>query len=120
MIIAMTTSGNDLTAQLDRRFGRSQKFMIYNSESGEFYLKDNTQNLTATQGAGIQAAQNVAATGAEIVITGHCGPKAFKVLSAANIKVYNTKLTTLQEIVTAFTNGELTALAQPDVEGHWV
>ena len=51
---------------------------------------DNTPNLNATQGAGIQAAESVAWLGVETLITGHGGPKAFQVLSAAGIKVFNT------------------------------
>ncbi len=120
MLIALTTSGNDLSAILDKRFGRAPKFLIYNTETKEFTLKDNTQNLNASQGAGIQAAQNVAASGAQAVITGHCGPKAFRVLTAANIAIYNTKAAIVQQAIDMFTNNELTAAVQADVEGHWV
>jgi hypothetical protein len=34
---------------------------------------NHRQNRTAIQGAGIQAAENVARTGAEFVLMGHCG-----------------------------------------------
>ena len=39
------------------------------------------------QGAGIQAAQTVIGRGAEALITGFCGPKAFRVLTAAKVQV---------------------------------
>lgn len=120
MIIAITTSGTDLSANLDRRFGRAPKFLIYNTETKEFSIKDNAQNLNAAQGAGIQAAQNVATTGAQAVITGHCGPKAFRVLKAAEIAIYNTEATTVQDAINAFNNNELSSSAQADVEGHWL
>ena len=74
MKIAFSTSGNDLNAPLDTRFGRAAKFLIYDTESQSVALVDNTQNLTAAQGAGIQSAQNVAASGAQALVSGHCGP----------------------------------------------
>lgn len=120
MIIALTTSGDDLTAILDKRFGRAPKFLIYNTETKEFTIKDNGQNLNAAQGAGIQAGQNVAATGADAVITGHCGPKAFVVLNAAKIAIYNCKADTIQQAIDMFNNNELTPSVQADVEGHWL
>ena len=58
-------------------------------------MVDNTPNLNATQGAGIQAAESLARLGVETLITGHCGPKAFRVLSAAGIKVFNTDAPTV-------------------------
>jgi predicted Fe-Mo cluster-binding NifX family protein len=36
MKIALTTSGNDLNAPLDSRFGRAPKFLIYDMETKTF------------------------------------------------------------------------------------
>ena len=82
MKIAITTSGNDLNAPLDSRFGRAPKFLIYDLEAKTFEIIDNEQNLNAAQGAGIQSAQNIARLGAKALVTGHCGPKAFRVLGS--------------------------------------
>jgi predicted Fe-Mo cluster-binding NifX family protein len=60
MKIAFSTSGSDLSAPLDSRFGRAPKFLVYDLESGNFEVIDNQQNLNATQGAGIQSAETVA------------------------------------------------------------
>jgi predicted Fe-Mo cluster-binding NifX family protein len=120
MNIALTTSGKDLTAALDPRFGRAAGFLMVDTESGETSYAGNEQNLNAAQGAGIQAAQNVAATGVAAVITGHCGPKAFRVLSASKIQIFNCDAATVQEALDRFKKGELTEAQQADVEGHWV
>lgn len=119
MKVAISTSGSTLDSQLDTRFGRAAGFIVYDMESGGYEYKDNTQNLNAAQGAGIQSAQNVADTGAEAVITGHMGPKAYKALDHASIKVYLAEGGTVNEAVSALTAGRLEAVDGPDKEGHW-
>jgi len=119
MKIAFSTSGNDLNAPLDTRFGRAAKFLIYDDEAQSVALVDNTQNLTAAQGAGIQSAQNVAASGAKVLVSGHCGPKAYRVLSAAGIKTYTSNAATVADALAQFQAGTLTELKAADVEGHW-
>ncbi len=62
--------------------------------------------MNATQGAGIQAAQAVIDNKATAVITGHCGPKAFRALKAAGIEVFLAPDGTVDEAVTRFEAGE--------------
>ena len=78
--IAFSTSGEGLDAPLDTRFGRAPRFLVYDLDTGAFEVIDNRQSLNAAQGAGIQAAETVARSGAKALVTGHCGPKAFRVL----------------------------------------
>jgi len=120
MKIAFSTSGTDLNAPLDTRFGRAARFLVYDTETSVFTLTDNKQNLNAAQGAGIQSAQNVASTGAQALVSGHCGPKAFRVLTAADIRVYASDAPTVAEALARFNAGKLAALKDADVEGHWV
>lgn len=119
MKIAFTTSGNDLNAPLDSRFGRAAKFLVYDLDTNTFSVIDNQQNLNAAQGAGIQSAETVARSGAKALVTGHCGPKAFRVLSAAGIKVYTTDAATVEEALERFRTGKLTMAPSGDVEAHW-
>lgn len=120
MKIAITTSGNDLSAPLDSRFGRAPKFLVYDLDAKTFDIIDNKQNLNAAQGAGIQSAQNIARLGAGAVITGHCGPKAFRVLAAAKIKIYGTAAATVSEAIEQYREGKLSESTSADVEEHWV
>lgn len=119
MKVALTTSGNDLEAAFDERFGRAPKFIVCDTESGEFEVIENSENQNASQGAGINSATIVSNLGVEAVITGHCGPNAFRALNSAGIKVYNTDSKTVNEALEKFKSGELDAAADADVESHW-
>ena len=119
MKIVFTTSGSELSAPLDARFGRAPKFLVYDLERGEFEVIDNRQNLNALQGAGIQAAQIVARSGAQCLVTGHCGPKAFRVLAAAGIKIFPSDAPTVAAALEQYRAGKLAEAKAADVEGHW-
>jgi len=120
MKVAFTAAGDTLESAFDSRFGRAEKFIIYDMESGIFSVIDNTQNFQAAQGAGIQSAQHVVASGAEAVVTGHLGPKAAKVIFAAGIAAYHADANTVGEAVSMYKSKALKPLRDADVEGHWV
>lgn len=119
MKIAITSDGQNLDSQVDLRFGRAKGFIIYNLEDESFEFVDNIQNLNAAQGAGIQAAQNVINQAVEAVITGHCGPKAFNLLTNENVKIFVGAEGTIQDAIRKFKNNELQKADSADVEGHW-
>lgn len=119
MKIAFSTSGNDIEAPLDERFGRAARFLIYDDEGDRVEWIENGQGAEAAQGAGIQAAQAIVRSGAQALVTGHCGPKAFRVLAAAGIHVYLANATTVSKALDAFRAGKLEMAATSDVEGHW-
>lgn len=120
MKIAVSAAGRDLSAQVDPRFGRAAYFVVVDAETLAVEAVENTQNLNLPQGAGIQAAKNVVATGARVLLTGHCGPKAYRVLDAAGIPVAVGAQGTVAEAVEAYRNGSLVPASGPDVEEHWV
>jgi predicted Fe-Mo cluster-binding NifX family protein len=92
---------------------------LYETETGDFEAIDNAQNLNAVQGAGIQAAETISRHGAECLVTGHCGPKAFRTLGAAGIAVFLNARGTIAEAIEQFKAGTLPAALGPDVDGHW-
>lgn len=120
MKIAITAMGQDLDDPMDPHFGRAKGFLLVDTETGAATAHDNTQNLQAAQGAGIQAAQAVARLGAEALISGNVGPKAFRALSAAGIKIFLAKAGSVREAVEQFKAGELPETTEANVEGHWV
>src|SRR5210317_1691060 len=89
MKIAVTSKGTDLDSQVDPRFGRAVYILVVDTENLEFEVLDNKDNVNAFKGAGIQAASMVSEKGAEVLLTGFCGPNAFKTLNAAKIGVAN-------------------------------
>jgi predicted Fe-Mo cluster-binding NifX family protein len=120
MVIAVTAQGNDLQGEVDPRFGRAKHFLLVNSETMRFEVVENHQNISLPQGAGIQAAQVVTNHRAEVVLTGNCGPKAFKTLQAAGIKVVVGVKGKVEDAIQAYIQGELEYATQANVEGHWV
>ena len=121
MKIAITTQGkgSDVESVVDPRFGRAQWIIVADTETGEIQTHDNALNLNAVSGAGVQTATNIANLGAEAVITGNVGPKAFRTLSAAGIKVFLVGNATLKEAVEALKKDELKEVDRANVESHW-
>ena len=119
MKIVVTAQGKDLDSEVDPRFGRSKWHIIVDTETGSYEALDNTRNLDLARGAGIQAAEKVSRLGVEAVLTGHCGPNAFRTLSAAGLKVYVGAGGTVREAVERFKSGELVHAEGPDREGYW-
>ncbi len=119
MKIAISSRGDALGAAVDPRFGRAAKFILFDTATGSFEVRDNAQSLNAAQGAGIQAAETISRLGAQAVITGHCGPKAFRTLQAAGIQVVTGAQGTVADVVDAFRKGTLRPAESADVEGHW-
>ena len=117
MKIAVSSTGTDLDAQVDPRFGRAQHLLIVDIDSLEFEAVANP-NVTAGGGAGIQTAQMIASKGAEAVLTGSCGPNAFRTLTAAGIQVYAGLSGSVREAVDAFKGGKLGPLSEPSAPGH--
>ncbi|PID27720.1 MAG: dinitrogenase iron-molybdenum cofactor biosynthesis protein [Candidatus Cloacimonadota bacterium] len=90
MKIAITALENNFDeSKVDSRFGRAAGFFILDTETDHCKWLENSQNIYAEHGAGIQAAQTVINSGAEILVTGHVGPKAYKALTAGKIKIYS-------------------------------
>ncbi len=120
MKIAFPAFTEDPDNLIEARFGRAKYFVIYDTETEQFTSIPNQVDLLSPVGAGIQAAQKVIESGAQVVITGHCGPKAFKVLSSVGIKVITgAEGIKIKEALEKYKKGELQPTLKPDVEGHW-
>ncbi len=120
MRVAVTSLGQDLGSKIDARFGRAKWFIVIDTETNQNQVISNEQNLQASQGAGIQTAENISRNNVEAVITGNCGPKAFRALNAAGIRVYTAVEGTVAEVLEKFNSGELKQADGANVEGHWV
>lgn len=119
MKVAVTSQGRELDSPVDPRFGRAACFIVADTEGGEHAAHDNSQNLNALQGAGIQSARTVQDLGVDAVVTGNIGPKAFTALRAADIAVYVGAAGTVAEALEQLRAGKLARADGANVEGRW-
>ncbi|MBN2138741.1 MAG: NifB/NifX family molybdenum-iron cluster-binding protein [Sedimentisphaerales bacterium] len=117
MKIAVTSTGETLTCQVDPRFGRAAYFLVGDSEGNEFETIKN-ENIAVAGGAGISSAKLVADAGAQAVLTGNCGPNAERTLRAANVKLYTGATGTVAEAIELFRSGKLQEAEGPNVPPH--
>jgi len=112
MKIAVSSNGNDLTAQASPVFGRCPYYLFVDTGSMAFEAVPNPA-ISAPGGAGIQAAQFVASQGAKAVLTGNVGPNAFNVLQAAGVQIFTVVGGTVREAIEAYKEGRLQAITGP-------
>lgn len=120
MRIAVSSKGEELDAEVDPRFGRAPFFLLVETETMDFEVVKNSQSLDLPQGAGIQSAQNIVPHEPAAVLTGNCGPKAFKVLEAAGIEVIVGMKGSIRDALDAYLKGQYRPASEANVEGHWM
>jgi len=117
--IAVSSEGPHLDARVDPRFGRAAGFVVVDPHTMTFEYVDNGASQVMAQGAGLQAAEIVAGTGARVLLTGFVGPKAFQALSAAGITIgQNLDNLTVREAVQRFQQGEVAMVATSNRRGR--
>jgi len=119
MKIAVSSQGPELSSLVDPRFGRAAYFIIYDTGDKSYESLDNSRNVTAAQGAGIQAAQLVAQQAVDVVVSGNMGPKAFEVLEAAGIRMVSYENGTVADAIELVDKDELQTLNSANARGHW-
>jgi predicted Fe-Mo cluster-binding NifX family protein len=120
MKLAISISGNTIDSPFDARFGRAAAFCLVDSETGEWTAHENPA-LSASGGAGVQAAQFVVKLGAQAVISGAYGPNAFDTLSPAGIEMYlapTGETMTAAEVLALFKAGKLSKADAASHAGH--
>lgn len=118
MKIAISATEPSLDAAVDPRFGRCQYFIIVDPETMlEFEAVENT-NIAAGGGAGTGAAQIIAEKGAEVVLTGSCGPKAYQALAAAGIQVITGVAGRVWDAIEGYKSGRYQPTSGPTAPPH--
>ena len=118
MKICISSLGKNLDAKIDPRFGQSQHFVILDLDTMEFKIVNNSA-VMASGGVGVSTAQLMVNEGVEIVITGNCGPKAYRTLSAGGIKVVIGASGTVKRAIDEFRSGKLQVSSKPNVSTHF-
>ena len=82
----ISSTGNNLDAGFDLRFGRAGWFCLLDEETGKTSFYEN-ENKEASHGAGTKAVEKVIELGAARVISGDFGPKAKELLEKFTIQM---------------------------------
>lgn len=106
MKIAVSATGETKESQLDKRFGRCEFFLVYDTETKEYKASKN-QGASSGGGAGIAAASQVIDENVSGIITGNLGPNAFELIEKAGIKAYSCEVVPVYEAVEMFQNDKL-------------
>ena len=119
MLICITSISPNLDSPIDPRFGRAQFFLILDEKGN---LKESLPNpgIGAFHGAGITAAQTIAAQKIGVLITGNIGPNACGVLMTAGIKIFLVGPgLTVRKAFLMWKENKLTQIQTPTVPGHF-
>ena len=118
MKIAITSKGDNLDSEMDLRFGRCSHFIIIDTEDPDDFVAIKNDAASAGGGAGVMAAQTIIDAGAEAVISGNFGPRAFDALSSGNIKLYAVDAVTVRDALDAFNSNRAKSLDSATAAAH--
>ncbi|MBD3389474.1 dinitrogenase iron-molybdenum cofactor biosynthesis protein [Candidatus Micrarchaeota archaeon] len=109
MKVAVSSEGPGMDARASKVFGRCPYFVIVEIEGGEAGKTESIPNPASGQqrGAGIMAAQELEKLGANAIISGNIGPKAFSAINTLGIDAYLGAEETVKENIDAFMQGKL-------------
>lgn len=116
MRIAVTAIRPELSSPIDQRFGRTRSLLIIDLPERTTTVIDNQSGIHAARDAGLEVAKKVIESQADALITGHCGPKAFRALQAAGVAVYKVADGSVAEALDKFDEGELATTARADAD----
>lgn len=84
--ITVRTDKEGLDATMDERFGRAERFLLVDAQSGEVIELLPNESASEAHGAGIASAAAMGKHNVKAVISGRFGPKAFQALKGMDIE----------------------------------
>lgn len=117
MKIAVTSVGRGLEDRVDRRFGRCPYFVVADTMTLEIDAVEN-EGMSKDSGAGLCAARQLTECEVDAVVTGQCGPKAFRALHAAGMGVFTGADGSVIEAIERYVADELTPAPEGTVRSH--
>ena len=120
MKICVTATGGEKNSQVDPRFGRCAYYVFYDTETKAFEPTVN-ENASGMSGVGIRNAQLMTERGVQVLISGHIGPNAARVLQESGINVISGITGTVEEAIRQYESGQIQAGQQegPTVAAHY-
>lgn len=119
MKIALPVDEKKIESDICPSFGRAPYFLIFDSGTKAADFMENTA-AGSPGGAGIKAAQLIADSGANVLLTPRCGENAADVLQKAGISLYQTAAGTAKQNIDAYLADRLAPLGDihPGFHGH--
>lgn len=108
MKIAVSVTAPKPGAAFEPRFGRAAAFAIVDTVTGEQRVFANPAAQVGG-GAGIRAADFLVRHDVEAVISGAFGPKAYDVLRASGVRLYQARRGSVDDLVARLLKGDLDA-----------
>ncbi|MBN1433692.1 NifB/NifX family molybdenum-iron cluster-binding protein [Candidatus Fermentibacterales bacterium] len=118
MLVALASTGEGAGARVSQVFARCPFYVFHDTGTGEYESMPNPA-LEQPGGAGVRAAELICNRGAEAVIAGNFGPKAFSVLLGAGARCFRSGELTLAEAVEALSGGKLEELSSASTDAHY-
>jgi len=106
MVTAIPSEGRDISSRMAGRFARAPFFIVFDEEGKVCQCIDNSSTSMA-HGAGGSAVRILAENNIDSVMVPQVGPNAAMALKAAQIKVYETPLDTVSNIIGKYLKGDL-------------
>ncbi len=111
MKILIAAQGSDLNGKIDKRFGHSKYFIIFDTSTATYKSIPN-----AAEGGVRVGLDAIVDEGVEAVITGNIGPNAFERLKSLGIPVYIVRGVTVKEALEKIASGELQPSTEPTMK----
>jgi len=111
MKLAMPIEGKDSMKNVSPSFGRAPYFLIYDTDTKEEKYLENSA-ATTQGGAGVKAAQIVADSKVDVLLTPRCGKNAAEVFEDSGIKLYKTREGSAKKNIEDFTEDRLSPLEE--------
>lgn len=108
MLICITSDGKELESTVAKRFGHTNYFLIFNTETKDFEAIENNN-----EGHNHENLQVFLDKGVKAFIVGNIGPYAFEMLKSGGSKIYLARKKKVSEAVELFSKGELKELNEP-------
>ncbi|NPV10537.1 MAG: NifB/NifX family molybdenum-iron cluster-binding protein [Ignavibacteria bacterium] len=116
MLILIGAEGKDLNSNVSMRFGHSNYFLIFNTETKSVEAYENVGHNKKHENL-----RELINKGVEVTIVGNIGPHAFETINTSRNKIYLARKMSVKEAIEKFLKGELKQLSEPTAKksiGH--
>jgi predicted Fe-Mo cluster-binding NifX family protein len=120
MRIAITSQGPNAASRVDSEFAGAPFFVVFDADTNVFTPYENKPDPLELTDPGVRAAQNLLELNVDGVITGALGGKAFAMLQAAGVVVYNGALGIVMDAIDQYKTGRLPCVIRPSLQGQLV